>query len=60
MRMISVQNTQLKHLWLKIHWPDLHLHFLEGVVGPMPAIPSDPICILCYVLTVAVKNAIQV
>lgn len=58
MRMILIQDTQLKHLWSKIHWPDLHLHSLEGVVGPVPAVPSDPV--LCYVLTVAVENSIQV
>ena len=57
--MVLLQETQLKHLWSKTHWPDLHLHSLEGVVGAMPAVPSDPICVLC-VCTIAVKNAIQV
>lgn len=59
MPVITIQNTQWKHLWLKTHWSDLHLHFLEGVVGPVPTIPSDPICVPC-VLPVAVENPIQV
>lgn len=57
--MIRSQEQSGRNSWLKTGGPDLHLHFLEGVVGPVPAVPSDPICVL-HVLTVAVKNAVQI
>lgn len=59
MHLSLIQATQTVNLRLKSHWPDLHLHFLQRVVGPMPAVPSDPIGALC-VLTVAVKDAVEV
>lgn len=59
MHLNLIQVTEAMNLRLKSHWPDLHLHFLQGVVGPMPAVPSDPIGALC-VVTVAVKNAVKV
>lgn len=57
--MILNRAVWLKLLWLKFHWPDLHLDLLQRVVRPVPAVPGDPIRVL-HVLTVAVKNAIQV
>lgn len=46
-------------LWMEADRPDLHLHFLQGVVGAVPGVPSDPICCL-RVLAVAVKHTVQV
>ena len=44
---------------MKILWPDLHLHSLHGVVGPMPSVPSDPICVL-GMNAFAIEHTIQV
>lgn len=50
---------QQPSLGLEVFWTDLHLHPFEGVVGSMPAVPSDAIH-MCLVLPQAVVHPIEV